>query len=71
MVPKKILKERNIINKKLVYQMGKTSKSVLGVRTGSSPQGSLSQGNVDAKVKVLTKKLKTHYLEQSIFLILN
>lgn len=38
--------------------MGKTSKSGLGVGTGSSPQGSLSQGNVDSKVKELTKKLK-------------
>ena len=39
--------------------MGKTSKSGLGVGTGSSPQGSLSQGNVDSKVKELTKKIET------------
>ena len=38
--------------------MGKTNRSGLGVGTGSSPQGSLSQGNVDTKVKELTKKLK-------------
>ena len=38
--------------------MGKTSRSGLGVGTGSSPQGSLSQGNVDAKVNELTKNLK-------------
>ena len=38
--------------------MGKTSRSGLGVGTGSSPQGSLSQGNVDIKVKELTEKLK-------------
>lgn len=36
--------------------MGKTSKSGLGVETGSSPQGSLTQENVDAKVKELTRK---------------
>ncbi len=36
--------------------MGKTSRSGLGVGTGSSPQGSLSQGSVDSKVKELTKK---------------
>lgn len=36
--------------------MGKTSKSGLGVGTGNSPQGSLTQGNVDAKVKELTRK---------------
>ncbi|MDD5933593.1 MAG: hypothetical protein PUC70_04870 [bacterium] len=41
--------------------MGKTSKSGLGVGTGSSPQGSLSQGNVDSKVKELTKQ---HMIEQ-------
>lgn len=41
--------------------MGKTSKSGLGVGTGSSPQGSLSQGNVDSKVKELTKK---HMIDQ-------
>ena len=36
--------------------MGKTSWSGLGVGTGSSPQGSLSHGSVDSKVKELTKK---------------
>ena len=36
--------------------MGKTSRSGLGVGTGSSPQGSLFQGGVDSKVKELTKK---------------
>ncbi len=41
--------------------MGKTSRSGLGVGTGSSPQGSLSQGGVDSKVKELTKK---HMIDQ-------
>lgn len=41
--------------------MGKTSRSGLGVGTGSSPQGSLSQGSVDSKVKELTKK---HMIDQ-------
>ena len=41
--------------------MGKTSKSGLGVGTGSSPQGSLSQGNVDSKTEELTKK---HMIDQ-------
>lgn len=36
--------------------MGKTSKSGLGIGTGSSPQGCLSQVNVDSKVEELTKK---------------
>lgn len=35
--------------------MGKTNKSGLGVGAGTSPQGRLSQGNVDAKVRELTK----------------
>lgn len=41
--------------------MGKTSRSGLGIGTGSSPQGSLSQGVVDSKVKELTKK---HMIDQ-------
>lgn len=41
--------------------MGKTSKSGLGVGTGSSPQESLFQANVDSKVKELTKK---HMIDQ-------
>lgn len=38
--------------------MGRTKNSGLGVGTGSSPQGNLSQGNVDVKVDKLVKELK-------------
>lgn len=41
--------------------MGKTRNSGLGIGTGSSPQGSLSQVSVDSKVKELTKK---HMIDQ-------
>lgn len=41
--------------------MGKTNKSGLGIGTGTSPQGNLSQGSVDSKVKELTKK---HMIDQ-------
>ncbi len=41
--------------------MGRTKNSGLGVGTGNSPQGNLSQGNVDAKVNELSKQ---HMIEQ-------
>lgn len=36
--------------------MGRTKNSGLSVGIGSSPQGNLSQGNVDSKVKELAKQ---------------
>ena len=45
--------------------MGKTSRSGLGVGTGSSPQGNLSQGGVDSKVKELTKKCMIEQLTKA------